>query len=477
MEQQPATEKRKSKPGRWLCLLPLLLLAMIPLYLYAARAHTAKFNHDYFQNDQKVYLRMAQKLKSTHYTYFTSRQRTPGYPYLLSTIWDESYRPDKGAKVNSDWFERAKQFNINLSVYLLIALAVFFYFTVGGAIPSMLATSACAFLLYVFRAGYTQPELLYWTFNVVAYYLLMRMLWAPAWGLAIAGGAITALAYFVKAGTQPLMILFVVSYAFKLLWDWMYNKQRPSASLILKGALVPVVFMAVLAPYLYGTYKVFGNPFYSTYSEHLMWVRYGEDSYKTEMYAVMDAGAADKPLTEEAFQEAWGKLSKDPPPEIPTFSRYAKEQSLGDFIQRPIDGIITNEKRIKEHYPSVYEFLEWLIMTAIAIALLNIRQLWAHSLKYLPVVIYVTGFFAGYLLLYGWYDGLRIGARLMLSLYVPAVFTFIWFISRYSQGLSINLKNYSIDIRNCVLAILAIVLTIRVVVVFTSELYLLYSGA
>jgi hypothetical protein len=477
MEQQHAKENGESKPSRWLCLLPLLLLAMVPLYLYAARAHTAKFNHDHFQNDQKVYLRVAQKLKVTDYKHFTSRQRTPGYPYLLSTAWNESYRPDKMSKVNPEWFERAKQFNINLSVYLLIALAVFFYFTIGGAIPSMLATSASGFLLYIFRAGYTQPELLYWTFNVIAYYLLMRMLWSPTWGLAIVSGAITAAAFFIKAGTQPLMILFVVSYAVKLLWDWIYNKRKPTVTLILKGALVPVVFIAVMAPYLYGTYKVFGNPFYSTYSKYIMWVRYGENEYKTEMYAVMNAGAADRPLTKEAFNDAWGKLSKDPPPEIPTFSRYAKEYSLRDFIKRPIDGIVTNQKRIQKYYSGAYSFLYWLILAAIAVGLLNFRRLWALTLEHLPVLFYITGFFLGYLALYGWYDGLRIGARLMLSLYVPALFTVIWFISKYSQGLNINIKSYSINVRNCLLAVFSIFLIIRVIAVFTGELYLNYTGA
>lgn len=478
---QPAestTGKGDGKGPRWLRWLPLALLALIPLYLTAARGHTATFNHDDYQNDQKVYLRIAQKLKASDYEHFTPRQRTPGFSYVLSAFWKPEYvENDELSNVSETWFERGKQINIVLSVFLLAGLCVFFQRTLGGTVPALLATLACGFLLYVFRAGYTQPELLYWSLNVVAYYLLMRMLWAPGWGLAVAGGAVSAAAYFVKAGTQPLMLLFVVSYALKLAWDWWRQKKRPKLSALLQGAVVPAVFVALLAPYLMGSYRVFGNPFYSTYSKHIMWVRAGKDSFKNDMYAVMNAGAADRPITQEDFDAAWKKLSDKPPPEIPTLGRYLRTHTAGEIIARPFEGLVTNHKRMQKYYPSAYLFLQWLLWTALVVAALNARKLWPQIRSHLPVVFYVTGFFAGYLVLYGWYDGLRIGARLILSLYVPAVFTLIWFIAAQTRGLVLRAGRFELNVRNIAFAMLAVVLVVKIVTVLTGELYANYSGA
>lgn len=474
----------ENRTPRWLRWLPLLLLALAPLYMHAARGHTETFNHVVTDNDQKVYLRIAQKLKLTDYEYFTPRQRTPGFSYLISPFWKAEYSEGKKTSSVSDlWFETGKQINIRLSLILLTALSVFFYYTIGGAIPAMMATLASGFLLYVFRAGYTQPELLYWTLNVIAYYLLMRMLWAPTWGLAVAGGLVSAAAYFVKAGTQPLLLLFVVSYGVKLVWDWIYKKKRPAISTVLKGALVPVIFTIALFPYLRGSFKEFGDPFYSTYSKYIMWVWAGEDGSddeddsKNEMYAIMNAGAADHKITEADFQKAWKKLSAEPPPEIPTFGRYLRQHTTGEIAKRPIDGLVRNHKRLEKYYPSAYLFLQWLLWSALLIIVLNFRKLRPLARENLPVLFYVAGFFIGYLILYGWYDGLRIGARLILSLYVPAVFTLIWFLWKYAADTMVTIKGQRINVHRCLFSILAIVLTCKIFIVLTSELYANFSGA
>jgi len=483
----------ESELPRWFRWLPLGLLVLIPLYMHAARGHTATWNHDLYQNDQKVYLRIAQKLKTTDYEYFTPRQRTPGFSYVLAPFWKDDYlHQEKRSRVSEVWFEKGKQVNIWLSTILLIGLYFFFHATTGGAIPAMMATLASGFLLYVFRAGYTQPELLYWSLNVVAYYLLMRMLWAPTWKVAITGGFVSGVAFFVKAGTQPLLLLFVVSFGVKLLWDWLYHKRRPQLVTILQGATVPLVFATVLAPYLHGTYKVFGDPFYSTYSKYIMWVKAGDDSFKHEMYAIMNAGAADHPITEQDFQKTWNDniemmkekspdlwktLSAQPTPDLPTLERYLRDHTAAEIIARPIDGLVTNHKRIQKYYTSAYSFLGLCLCAAGILTLFNYQNMWKLVCGNLPVVFYITGFFTGYLVLYGWYDGLRIGARLILSLYVPAIFSLIWFLSRKDNKIVIKIGKGGIDLQRVLFTLLFIALAVKVVAVLTGELYAEYSGA
>ncbi len=471
---------------RWL---PLGLLLLVPLYLYAARSHSEKFNTDLYQNDQKVYLRLAEQIKKKGTDYFTPRQRTPGFSYLLAPFWDENLAAEgKKSAVGEPWFERAKQINITLSVVLLAGLWFFFRRTTG-VVEAVLLTSGTGFLLYVFRAGYVQPELLYWTLNLVAFYLLARMLVSPGWLLAVIGGAVSGIAFFVKAGTQPLMLLFVVSFAIKIIWDRIHHKKPFAWQTIAQGVVVPLVFVLVLSPYLHGSYKAFGSPFYSTYSKYIMWVRVGD---KDEMYAIMRAGAAVHPITEEDFQREYAKLKQEkgePVAEqrIPTVSRYLDEHSLGEILGRPLDGIHKNHRRMERYYRSAYVLLKICFVLAVILAVWKWEAArrnpirgpspGATAVKHLPVTLYVLGFFTGYLLLYGWYDGLKIGVRLMLSLYVPALFVLAALIRRFSDGLTITVKGHTLYVRKIVNAVLLVLIVVLSHGVLTDKLYKYYSGA
>ena len=182
-----------------------------------------------------------------------------------------------------------------------MALGVFYARTLSATYAAV-ALTITAFTIYMFRAGYTQPELLYWTLNSILYFLLWRFLLKPGWLLGAICGFLAAVAFFVKAGTLPLIYLFVAAFGFKMAWEWLVLKKGWSWKTCAQGALVPALFFLTLSPYFLHSWKTFGSPTYSAYSKYIMW---GED--KDEMWAINTARAAEHPVTDGDFQREYRK--------------------------------------------------------------------------------------------------------------------------------------------------------------------------
>ena len=123
-------------------------------------------------------------------------------------------------------------------------------------------------------------------------------------------------------------------------------------------------------------------------------------------------------------------------------------------------GLGRTKKRLENYYRRPMSMLSFVWKCAIAGALLRVLMLlWkrfvpdrkfpvddlapadgglARLIRRRPYLIfYALGFFLGYLALYAWYDSLRIDARLMLSLYLPALFTGVVALGLVFRGLVI----------------------------------------
>jgi len=294
--------------------------------------------------------------------------------------------------------------------------------------------------------------------------------------------------YFVKAGTQPLLFLFLVTWALKLLWDWRSFRWRerrgrldegeqapPLGTLALQGGLVSAIYLLLLTPYFIGTHKKFGDPLYSVYTEYMMWLPMeAEGSFQVNrdyMWAFYYSGARSKPIIVDDFnrslertvrsrlkREGKGKLTAEqldarvaqayqPVAELPNRKNYFARYPLGHGVDRVANGFTMLEKRIRKYYKRAMSMVDYAFKLALAGLLLRGgRWLWR---RYRPgkafivedlaprgaligicarhpyLLFYALGFFVGYLVLYAWYDALGIGPRLMLSLYVPLLFTAI----------------------------------------------------
>jgi hypothetical protein len=397
--------------------------------------------------------------------------------------------------VSLAWFERARTVSIGLSVVCLIGL-YFFFRRVFPRVESSLLLASIACLLYVFRAGYTQPELLYWTLNLVLFFLLMRMLLQPSWRLAAVAGVLSAPTFLVKAGTQPLLLLFVVSFGLKLLWDRRAEgtSWRETGVRLAQGALVPVLFVVCLLPYLINSNRTYGEPFYSIYSKYLMWtlpeVEKNDKLYvdKLKIWAIQNAGAGAGVISVDQYRaklETLKKKAGEPyvePDALPSAGRYFEKQSFEEIVARPRQGIRSTWKRMEKYYPSSWSFLKTVLWIALAMAVIS----WRWSLEGLKrhgyVALYALGFFVGYLVLYGWYDALRIGPRLMLGLYTPALFLGMLVI--YFAGRELTLKGVRVGrVVNVVLLVLLTFTAVKVlgdngsdVVMERGELYRYFSG-
>ncbi len=104
----------KTKAATYRRFVPWIVVALVfsiclPLYYSTAKKREAIFNpnnenssfldstdtdkvkvHVIFHHDQHVYMNLGRLLKRSNYDYFLPRQRTPGYPILLSLLYDES---------------------------------------------------------------------------------------------------------------------------------------------------------------------------------------------------------------------------------------------------------------------------------------------------------------------------------------------------------------------------------------------------
>lgn len=488
------TEREEPAWTRWLL---LLFVPLAGLYWVAAWGHSNTFNTTHEasrKNDQNVYIKLAQDLKHLDYKVRTPRQRTPGYSYLLSVFYSDKLDPtpelDGDEHYSMRWFHRCRALGIWISVACLIGL-FFFFRRFLPRVESAFLVSAIACLLYVFRSGYTQPEVLYWSLKLPLFYLMWRMLVKPTWLLAMTCGLLSATAFMVKAGIQPMLLLFVVSFGFKLAWDWLRERGpfRPYLLRALQGSLVPLLYLAVLSPYFLYSYKQFGKPFYSVYSEYLMWtlpeVQVGDllyvDRHKTR--AIQDARSAFVPITLEDYRrelKRFKKMHDEPyvePDALPSSSRYLQRQTPEQILARGLQGVERNHKRMNKYYRSSWNFLRMLMFSALVIGIVRWRRVWQllKEKPYLP--FYFLGFFTGYLFLYGWYDALRIGPRLMLGLYPIALFSALMLIHSFTSDLVLPFKGKQILVSRLLNLVFIAMLARYAYKVYTDELYLYFSGA
>jgi hypothetical protein len=91
------------------------LLALI-VVVYLAEAHTRRIRvpTPATQSDQGAYLRYAREMQETNYSVIGSRNRMPGFPFLLSALYEPGL-------AEPEFLRRSQAFNVNLSAAILMA--------------------------------------------------------------------------------------------------------------------------------------------------------------------------------------------------------------------------------------------------------------------------------------------------------------------------------------------------------------------
>lgn len=399
-----------------------------------------------FHHDQHVYLNTGRMMKRSGYEYVTPRHRTPGYPFLLSFLYsdDDAYTPaddQDPRKVSDAYFSRAKTFNVLLSLGLIVVLFGFakIYLPVW---ESLFFTLVLTWHLFVFKACYVQPELLYYTLLLIGFVLLWLQIGEPVWRRGIIAGVVLAAVYMLKSSVLPMLALFVACFAvqrfLRLFAGWREGKidWRGWWLDVAKGAVIPVIFVALLSPYLLRTWKMHGSPFWSVHSHHYFWMENGKEKNKWQ-----DLDLADPETVV--------------PPEVPTMKSYLAGHTWEDIVRRIERGRVAIFWRVRTEYTQAWEIVKKrLFRVCLVIGLLFLLPVWRSLRKHWVGVLFMAGYFAGYIDLYSWYETIGAGPRLILSVYPALVFVLVWFLHRFAGTLRIPRLGWRINTRFVVLAVL-----------------------
>jgi hypothetical protein len=128
--------------------------------------------------------------------------RMPAFPFVQSLL----YSPGMG---DDELFLQGKYLNLLLSLFLLAGFA-WFFFEHFHPLLALNLLLILAFVIFIFKAGFYQAELLFYFLNFFLFWGLWRLLQEPSWKLAVLAGLLAGAAHLTKASILPGLVLFVI---------------------------------------------------------------------------------------------------------------------------------------------------------------------------------------------------------------------------------------------------------------------------
>jgi hypothetical protein len=379
--------------------LTCLVLVLLLLYCYGVVQQINHVNVDYTTSDQNSILGYARKLSTEGWSYAGDRNRMPFYPWVQSLFYDPTLSEEAS-------FLQAKYVSLILSLALLGVTFMFLNHELRS-LQAAAITLITAFTVSCFKAAYLQPELLFYVYNLLGFILMARMLRYPTWQLAVLIGLVLALGHLTKASVLPELVWFlallVARYGTRLVRCLRtHQPSKPSASPLLHGAIIVVVFLACIYPYISVSKRVFGHYFYNVNSTFYMWY----DSWDEVKQGTRVHGD----------RKGWPDM---PAEEIPTLAKYVREHSLDQMSQRLRSGLILTVRDVRQSY-GYHRYLLAYLAAALLTALLRWRQALAWARGHPFLMLFGLGYFGFYLLLYAWFYPISGGGdRFVLALFLP----------------------------------------------------------
>ncbi len=407
----------------------LLWLVAAGVYVAAAARQKARLNLSAAAGGQYPYLKYADGIARDGLSgYFGDRNRMPLVPALLAMVW------------NRDWdtfVARGAWFGIISSLAILVGLGLLHH-RVLAPWPATALTLTAAFVVFIPKASFVQAELLYYALFFLSLLMLCRLIRRPQPAWAAGAGVVLGLTFLTKASALPVLAAYVVVAAVVAVARAMPPSRvalaragssrrlepaaqedtprglKPAAGevpaprrIALCAAVVPLVFVAVVYPYISNSRARFGRYFYNVNSTFFMWC----DNW-TEAQAF-----ADKHRISERFPDA-------PAGEIPGPAHYWRTHTTTEITGRVSYGLGTLAAMA---WRSSYGKYLAAAMVLIAIAALrNARRIWHWSVEDWALGVFCALVLGGYTLVYAWYVSVAYGDRFILSLMLPVMFAAFW---------------------------------------------------
>lgn len=360
-----------------------LCVASMIFYVIAAQEHGRRVNVSKARGDQSGYLWDAENVYANWHgrqprMLIGERNRMPVYAGYLALF----YHPDL---TDPQYFEVGKVLNIYLSLGLLVVIAI----VVRRELPAHVAlnlTGIAMFGYFIYKAGYTQSELLFYFFFFLTFLGCWHLFRGQDGWRKVALGAVTgtlaAVTHLTKAAVPPFVMLFLAIFTAEPIVERWRGRSDPAKRRIawrVAAALAfGIAYLAILSPYLVVNKRVFGHYFYNVNSTFYAWY----DDWASASVGVHLHGDG----------EHWPDL---PASEIPTARRYWREHTIRQMGARVLSGL--QDMAIVSY--RTYDFLVYLVLYVAMLGILAItrgRSLLGMIGEHAWLVIFLTAYAMAY---------------------------------------------------------------------------------
>lgn len=370
-----------------------LCVGLMIFFVRAAEEHARRVNTFKARGDQSGYLWDAENVYHNMHgrqpkVMIGERNRMPLYAGYLSL----AYKPSMS---DPEFFEVGKRANIYLALGMIVLIGAVLW----RNLPPLAAanvTGIAAFGWFIYKAGYTQSELLYYTLFfltfVCCWHLLRIRMSARAVSLGALAGGLAALTYLTKAADSPFIGLFVVVFGVRALLDALRPDRRTGTAdrgrLVMAAATLlafALVFLAVLSPYLTTNHRAFGRWFYNVNSTFYVWY---DDWAHASVGTILHGDGL-----------RWPAMAAE---ELPGPGRYWHEHTIGQMLARVGSGM--NDMAVVSY--RTYDYLPYVLLygaVVVGVALTRWQVFSQLAADHRWLTLFLAAYFAMHVLLIAFY--------------------------------------------------------------------------
>ncbi len=295
--------------------------------------------------------------------------------------------------------------------------------------------------------------------------MMWRLLAEPGYKRAVMSGVVAGVAHLTKASILPGLTLFLLFMVGRCLGG---IRSRPRASggapsrltahSIGAALVVACAFLLTVYPYISTSKRVFGQYSYNVNSTFYFWY----DSWEQ----------VERGTRAHGDREGWPRM---PPEDIPSPSKYLREHTPAQMVERTCQGAASLVKSMA----GSYGYFKYLMMYAGVLAGAAVwrrhaaRRLIAANVARL---LFVSAYLMAYFLLYAWFTRLTDGNRLILAQYLPLIYLLVKGTQELLRGETFRMRERAVPALTAIHVPIFAVLAVDIVVILMSRVMWMVGG-